>query len=115
MQEKGLSAACTHLAHQVLYGNGSESKDVVETLAEKFVDICKQHQHYVRCSRESDDVIENSVWYLADVHAIPPMGTSTSWFSEAMSVLIELAVPNAALGAHSARVMPQIHESTRIY
>ncbi len=110
MQEKGLSAACTHLARQVLYGNGSESKDVVETLAGKFLDICKQHQHYVRCSCESDDVIENSVWYLADVHAIPPMGTSTSWFSEAMSVLIELAVPNAALGANSARVMPQIQE-----
>jgi hypothetical protein len=110
MEEKGLSTACTHLARQVLYGNGSESKDVVETLAGKFLAICEQHQHYVRCNRESDNVIENSVWYLADVHAIPPMGTSTSWFSEAMSVLIELAVPNTALGANSARLMPQIQE-----
>lgn len=110
MEEKGLSTACTHLARQVLYGNGSESKDVVETLAGKFLAICKQHQHYVRRNRESDNVIENSVWYLADVHVIPPMGTSTSWLSEAMSVLIELAVPNAALGANSARVMPQIQE-----
>lgn len=110
MDEKGLLAACTHLARQVLYSNGSESKDVVETLAGKFLAICQQHQDYVRGNRESDDVIENSVWYLADVHAIPPMGISTSWFSEVMSVLIELAVPNAALGENSARVIPQIQE-----
>ena len=109
-EETGLPEACAHLARQVLYGNGSESKDVVETLAEKFLAICEQHQDWVRRNRESDDVIENAVWYLADVHAIPPMGTSTTWFSEAMTVLIELAVPNTILGASSARVMPQIQE-----
>lgn len=110
MAETRLSTACTYLAKQVLYGNGAESMDVVETLAGKFLSICEGHQEYVRSNRETDEVIENSVWYLADVHAIPPMGTSTSWFSDAMSVLIELAVPNAGLGANSARVMPQIQE-----
>lgn len=110
MDEKELPTACAYLARQVLYGNGSESKDVVETLAEKFLAICEQHQDHVRQNRESDDVIENSVWYLADVHAIPPMGTSTTWFSEALAVLVELAVPNSILSASSARVMPQIQE-----
>ena len=110
MDEKGLPAACAHLARQVLYRNGSESKDVVETLAEKFLVICEQHQNHVRRNRESDDVLENAVWYLAEVHAIPPMGTSTTWFSEAMTVLVELSVPNTELSARAAKVMPQIQE-----
>ena len=106
----GLEAACVHLAKQVLYGNGADSKDVVETLAAKFLSICEEHQDWVRRNRESDDVIENAVWYLAHVHAIPPMRTDTSWFSQAMRLLLELAVPNTGLTADSFKLIPQLQE-----
>lgn len=65
MSNLGLEGACEYLAKRVLYGNGAESKDVVETLAGKFLAICEAHQDWVRRNRDTDDVIENAVLYLA--------------------------------------------------
>ena len=110
MNTTGLSAACTYLAKTVLQGNGAYSNDVVETLANKFIGVCEEHQDWVRRNREGDEVIENAVWYLADVHAIPPMGTNISWFSDAMGLLLELAVPNSGQTNNSVKILPQLQE-----
>lgn len=110
MSKNGLENACEYLAERVLNGKGAISSDVVETLGQSFLSICEEHQDHVRRNREGDDVIENAVRYLADVHAIPPMGTGTAWFSNSMNVLIELAVPNGTLDSHAAKVLPQIQE-----
>lgn len=109
-QESGLLRACRHLARQVLSGVGAQSADVVETLAGKFLAIAEDHQDFVRQERETDDVIEHAVLYLADVHAVPPHGTDTAWFREALNVLMELAVPNSALNEDAAQLMPSLQE-----
>jgi hypothetical protein len=38
------------------------------------------------------------------------MKTDTSWFSQAMSLLLELAVPNTGLTANSFKLIPQLQE-----
>lgn len=101
---------CMYLAKQVLWNQGGGSSDVVETLGERFLAIAKEHEQYVRENRETDDVIAHAVRYLADVHAIPPMGTDTSWFSTAMEVLMQLAVPNAGVGEEAVKVLPRLQE-----
>lgn len=105
-----LAQACLHLARQVLWKTTGASTDVTETLAGKFLDIAEDHQDLVRQVRENDHVIEHAVRYLADVHAIPPMGTDTSWFRDSLEVLIELAVPNRGLTPEAAKLMPCLQQ-----
>ena len=106
--DHGLFAACQEVARAVLWRSGGDSSDVVETQAAKYFAIARDHQDFVRGQRDDDMVIENDVRYLARVHAIPPMGTDTFWFSNSLSVLIELAVPNSGLDEISAAVMPDL-------
>ena len=96
---------CMYLARQVLWKQGGNSSDVVETLAAKFLGIAEDYQQFVRQERESDDVIAYAVRYVADTHAIPPMGTDTSWFLTAMEVLMQLAVPNKGMTQESAELL----------
>ncbi|WKB50555.1 hypothetical protein [Eleftheria terrae] len=105
-----LYKACKYLARRVLSQSGAASSDVIETLADRFFTIAENHQDFVRHQRESDDVIEHAVRYLADVHALPPMGTDVEWFREAMNVLIELAVPNTGLTNDAAKLLPHVQE-----
>jgi hypothetical protein len=101
---------CMYLARQVLWKQGGTSSDVVETLAEKFLGIAEAYQQFVREERESDIVIEHAVRYLADTHAIPPMGTDTSWFVTAMEVVMQLAVPNKGMTQESAALLPCLQQ-----
>lgn len=102
--------ACQHLARQVLTDSGGLSTDVMETLAGRYNEIAETHQDYVRKQRDTDDVIEHAVRYLADVHVNPGRGTDLVWFREALNVLIELAVPNTGLTAEAVKLLPCIQE-----
>lgn len=101
---------CLYLARQVLWGQGGGSSDVVETLGEKFLAIAQEHEQHVRENRETDEVIAQAVRYLADTHAIPPMGTDTAWFATAMEVLMSLAVPDSHVTEEAAAVLPRLQE-----
>jgi hypothetical protein len=105
-----LEDECRYLARQVLWKQGGSSSDVVETLAARFLGFAKEYEQYVREERESDDVIAHAVRYLADTHAIPPMGTDTGWFVTAMEVLMELAVPNKSITPEAAAVLPCLQQ-----
>jgi len=111
--EVNLFNSCKTVAREVLWRNGAASSDVVETLAQKFLAIAQEHQDFVRQQRESDDVIAHAVRYIAHVHAIPPAGTDTAWFRQTLSVLMELAVPNAGLTEDTARLLPCIQQGIR--
>lgn len=106
-----LMAACKEVARTVLWRQGETSADVLETQAHRFYDIACQHQDYVRQNCETDGVIANAVRYIARVHAIPPSGTNTGWFSLALEVLLELAVPNTVLeDEESARFLMDVQQ-----
>ena len=108
-----LEQACRDVAREVLWKNGAESADVVETLASKFLAIAEEHQDFVRQQRESDDVIANAVRYIARIHAIPPSGTDTRWFAHTLHVLMELAVPNSGHTESSAPFLVNVQEGIR--
>ncbi|GGC09149.1 hypothetical protein GCM10007205_17880 [Oxalicibacterium flavum] len=105
--------SCKAVARQVLLKNGKTSNDVIETLAEKFLAIAETHQDFIRRQRESDDVIAYAVQYIADVHAILPMGTDTAWFTTTLATLLELAVPNSAVTDEAAPLLPCIQQGIR--
>lgn len=108
-----LELACREVARAVLWNKGTASTDLVETLALKYLAIAEDHQHFVRQQREDDDVIANAVRYIAHVHTMPPHGTDTAWFSNALSVLMELAVPNTGLTETAAMFLPNVQEGIR--
>lgn len=106
-----LMAACKEVARTVLWRQGETSADVVETQAHRYYQIACQHQNYIRQNCDTDDVIANAVRYIARVHAIPPSGTDTVWFSLALEVLLELAVPNTVLeDEESARFLSNVQQ-----
>ena len=108
-----LFRACEAVARQVLWRSGAASSDVVETLARKFLEIAEEHQDFVRCQRETDVVIAHAVRYIAHVHAIPPIGTDTAWFRDALTVLMELAVPNTGLDQEASQFLSCVQEGIR--
>jgi hypothetical protein len=42
-------------------------------------------------------LITRAVRYLSQAHAIPPMGDDTQWFSNMLTVVLEIARPNSAV------------------
>ncbi|CDN60911.1 hypothetical protein I35_2388 [Burkholderia cenocepacia H111] len=107
-----LKHACISLARTVLWRNGAESNDVVETLAERFEELAREHEDFVRRQRESDDVIADAVTYLEHVHALPT-GTETEWFRQALNVLMEIAVPNTGHSQESAQMLSHLQFGIR--
>ncbi|MBK6616101.1 hypothetical protein [Ottowia sp.] len=108
--ETALHGECKYLAKQVLWKNGADSNDVVETLAAQFFELAQDHQQFVREQRESDEVIAAAVRYIADVHAMPAFGADTGWFRNTLHALLELAVPNTGLTSEAARLLPWLQE-----
>jgi fructose-1,6-bisphosphatase/sedoheptulose 1,7-bisphosphatase-like protein len=105
-----LYEACREVACQVLFRNGQASADLIDTIARKYLDVAKRYQDFVRGQRESDEVIAHAVRYIAHVHAIPSMGTDTTWFETSLHVLMGIAVPNTRLNVASANLMPCLQE-----
>lgn len=105
-----LLGECRYLAKQVLFNNGADSTDVVDTLANRFLEIAQDHQQFVREQRDTDLVIAHAVRYIADVHAMPPHGTDTVWFRHTLAALLELAVPNTGLTGEAAKLLPSVQE-----
>jgi hypothetical protein len=71
------------------------SSDDARGLAERFVAIA---QDYVCAPLEIDGpLIVRAVCYLTQVHAIPPMGDDTQWFSNMLAAVLEIARPNSGV------------------
>ncbi|MCO1370615.1 hypothetical protein L0Z42_08570 [Burkholderia multivorans] len=66
----------------------------------------------MRQQRDTDDVVADAVTYLTHVHALPT-GTDTDWFRQALSVLIEIAVPNTPHSQDSARMLAHLQLGIR--
>lgn len=113
LMHDGLSEACRETARVVLSKKGNSSSDLVETLAEKYYEIAKSHQDFVRSELDSDVVIEHAVRYIAHVHASPIVGTDTDWFRDTLAALMELAVPNTGLSVEAGKFLPCLQEGVR--
>lgn len=103
-----LNDACLEVAKQVLSTKDGLSHDIVETLAAKFQEEALEHLDFIVGQSRDPNLLTRAVCYLADSHAIPPMGSDTAWFREMLACLVELAVPNAGLTPRGAAFLKDV-------
>jgi hypothetical protein len=105
----GLHDACIELAHTVLAsGQPQVSRDILETLAARFEREAADFAQLVAGSGRDPALLARAVHYLIDAHALPLMGTDMDWFRQALSCLVELAVPGIALSAKGAAFLRDV-------
>lgn len=103
-----LREACRKLSVAVLWRNGDQSADIVETLAERFLKECLFHVEYIQGQGRDPNMLTHAVTYLEHTHAIPPLGTDTEWFRSMLQCLVELAVPNTGQTEESSKILDDI-------
>lgn len=103
-----LNDACLNLAKCVLITDNGGSNDIVETLAARFEDEALLHLDFIVGQDRDPNLLTRAVNYLAESHAIPPMGTDVGWFRQMLICLVELAVPNAGLTPNGATFLRDV-------
>jgi hypothetical protein len=105
----GLREACAELAHIVLAASQPQvSRDILETLAGRFALEAADFALLVASAGRDTTLLTRAVYYLIDAHALPLMGTDTEWFRQALSCLVELAVPGIALSPRGAAFLHDV-------
>ena len=105
----GLREACAELAHIVLAASQPRvSRDILETLAGRFALEAADFALLVASAGRDTALLTRAVNYLIDAHALPLMGTDTEWFRQALSCLVELAVPGIALTPRGAAFLHDV-------
>ena len=99
LDEDALSAACYDVAKQTLWRRGPVSMDQIQSLAERLRGIAMDFPDFVAGQGRDPNLVVRAIRYMAHVHAIPPMGDDTQWFYEVLHALVEVACPNAVVGA----------------
>lgn len=81
LRKGALNDACVGLAKQILSSRSGVSADLVETLAARFQDEALHHLEFTENQGRDPNLLTRAVHYIADSHAIPPMGTDAVWFA----------------------------------
>jgi hypothetical protein len=90
-----LRAACFAVARNTMWDRRPVDVASIETVADRLFSIAVDHGEFVQEQKRDPNLISRAVLYLSHIHAIPPMRDDTTWFSDMLTVLIELACPNA--------------------
>jgi hypothetical protein len=106
--EGDLERACLDLALQIKIVDEPISSDDARGLAERFTAIALDQVHeQLGIDRP---LVSKAVHYLTQVHAIPPMGEDTRWFSEMLRAVLEIARPNAVVGDDNKEFLRDLRE-----
>jgi hypothetical protein len=90
-----LEQACLELALAIKIVKEPISSDDAHSLARRFLAIAVDR---IYLPLDIDRALVNrAVRYLTHVHAIPPMGDDTLWFSHMLSAVLEVARPNSVV------------------
>lgn len=90
-----LEQACLRLALAIKIVKEPISSDDARGLAQRFLAVAAD-RIYLPLGIDSP-LVARAVRYLTHVHAIPPMGDDTLWFSHMLSAVLEIAGPNAVV------------------
>jgi hypothetical protein len=96
------------LALQIKIVDEPISSDDARGLAERFTAIALD-QVYEPLGIDRP-LVSRAVRHLAQVHAIPPMGDDTRWFSEMLRAVLEIARPNAVVGDDNKEFLRDLRE-----
>ncbi|MBI5875409.1 MAG: hypothetical protein HZB81_06155 [Deltaproteobacteria bacterium] len=89
-----LKAACFEVAQNAKWDLKPQLVSDIQSLANKFYEKASERAKEINEIEEDSEIVNRAVWYLSQVHAIPPMKDDVRWFNEMLEVLLELALPN---------------------
>jgi hypothetical protein len=95
LDRDALKAACFEAARTAMWDRRPVDVASIDAVASQFFSIALDHEQFVQGQDRDPDLITRGVSYLSRTHAIPPVRNDTTWFSDTLAVLIELACPNA--------------------
>lgn len=89
-----LRTACFEAARSAKWERRPQPVADIQELADRFYGRASERAKEIHEINEDSQIVNRAVWYLAQVHAIPPMGDDVTWFHEMLEALLELAQPN---------------------
>lgn len=114
LDRDALKRACLEVAKSIAWRGGPVNDVLAASFAEILYEEALFHEKFIVDQDRDPNMITRAVGYLAHAHAIPPMGVDVFWFREMLSVLIELACPNAAGRKEDERLYRDIEDGIRI-
>jgi hypothetical protein len=114
LRKGALNDACVELAKQILSSQSGVSADLVETLAARFQHEALHHLEFIEDQGRDPNLLTRAVHYIADAHAIPPMGTDTLWFRSMIDFAVELAVPNSGLSDEGRAFLADVRDGLTV-
>jgi hypothetical protein len=114
LRKGALNDACIQVAWQVLRSSKGVSTDLVETLASRYEQEALHHVESIQALGGDPNLLTRAVHFIADAHAIPPMGTDIIWFRNMLDFAVELAVPNAGLSNEAAAFLDDVRHGLTI-
>lgn len=102
----GLRQACFELARITKWDLKPVDTAAIQSLADRYYEIASGQ---VNAEMDIDEgLVARAVNYLANVHAMPPMGENTSWFSDSLRVVLEVARPNAGVNDENKEFLKEM-------
>jgi hypothetical protein len=89
-------------------GQGAESNDLVETLANELTERVAYLAEWCDEQRGDATIVTRAIAYLETHHDGPWRGTD--WFVHSLAMLIEIAVPNSGLDEGAAEFLSDMQE-----
>ncbi len=88
-----LRTACHEIALRAMWERLPLDLSNLEPLSEKLFIEARSYEEFITGVSRDPNMIIRAVRYLSYVHAIPPMRDDIIWFTNSMTVLLELACP----------------------
>lgn len=114
LRKGALNDACVELAKQILSSRKGISADLVETLAARFQSEALHHLEFIEGQGRDPNLLTRAVHYIADAHAIPPMGTDAVWFRSMIDFAVELAVPNSGVSDEGIAFLADVRDGLKV-
>ena len=102
-QEEDLQAACYDVARETMRGRRPVDADEIQRLAERFYELATEHVRYVEGKGHPAALVVRAVRYLGGAHAILPTRDTVFWFTDMLSVLVELTCPHSQTSPRNAQ------------
>ena len=100
--------ACYRIARTTMWARHPVDAERIQAVAISLCDAALMHEDYIVEAGRDPNLLHLCVEYLEKTQAIPPMADDTRWFADMLSVLIELAVPNAIADVESEGLYREI-------
>ena len=108
-EDADLEEACFELARTAKWVQRPIDSEEIRGLSSRFVEIAKSHIFIGDNLKIDAPLITRSIRYLTQAHGMPT-GDDTSWFSDMLTALLEVARPNSGLDERGQEFLQDMRE-----